>query len=100
MRIMDVVGVSRLEDMKGKYIRVATKGWGSTVKSSAISSTTAGSIMTLSSKIRNQPLQPTWRIDYFLRLTTTRGCACPNKLRFGISNAVSNSSSNLARTLK
>lgn len=32
MRIMDVVGVSRLEDMKGKYIRVATKGWGSTVK--------------------------------------------------------------------
>ena len=32
MRIMDVVGVSRLEDMKGKYIRVATKGLGSTVK--------------------------------------------------------------------
>ena len=32
MRIMDVVGVSRLEDMKGKYIRVATKGWGSTIK--------------------------------------------------------------------
>lgn len=32
MRIMDVVGVSRLEDMKGKYIRVATKGRGSTVK--------------------------------------------------------------------
>ena len=32
MRIMDVVGVSKLEDMKGKYIRVATKGWGSSVK--------------------------------------------------------------------
>ena len=32
MRIMDVVEVSRLEDMKGKYIRVATKGWGSSVK--------------------------------------------------------------------
>lgn len=32
MRIMDVVGVSRLEDMQGKYIRVATKGWGSTIK--------------------------------------------------------------------
>lgn len=31
MRIMDVVGVSKLEDMKGKYIRVATKGWGSSV---------------------------------------------------------------------
>ena len=32
MRIMDVVGVSRLEDMQGKYIRVASKGWGSTIK--------------------------------------------------------------------
>ena len=32
MRIMDVVGVSRLEDMQGKYIRVATKGWGNTIK--------------------------------------------------------------------
>lgn len=32
MRIMDVVGVSHLEDMQGKYIRVATKGWGSTIK--------------------------------------------------------------------
>ena len=32
MRTMDVVGVSKLEDMKGKYIRVATKGWGSSVK--------------------------------------------------------------------
>ena len=32
MRIMDIVGVSRLEDMKGKYVRVATKKWGDTVK--------------------------------------------------------------------
>lgn len=32
MRIMDVVGVSHLEDMQGKYVRVATKGWGSTIK--------------------------------------------------------------------
>ena len=32
MRIMDVVGVSRLEDMKGKYVRVATKGWGDSIK--------------------------------------------------------------------
>lgn len=32
MRIMDVVGVSRLEDMQGKYVRVATKGWGSIIK--------------------------------------------------------------------
>lgn len=32
MRIMDVVGVSRLEDMKGKYVRVATKEWGDSVK--------------------------------------------------------------------
>lgn len=32
MRIMNVVGVSDLLDMKDKYIRVATKGWGSTVK--------------------------------------------------------------------
>ena len=32
MRIMDTVGVSRFNDMVGKYIRVATKGWGSTVK--------------------------------------------------------------------
>lgn len=31
-RIMDVVGVSYFNDMKGKYIRVATKGLGSTVK--------------------------------------------------------------------
>lgn len=32
MRIMDVVGVSRFNDMKNKYVRVATKGWGSSVK--------------------------------------------------------------------
>lgn len=32
MRIMDVVGVSKLEDMEGKYVRVATKKWGDTVK--------------------------------------------------------------------
>ena len=32
MRIMDIVGVSHLEDMKGKYVRVATKKWGDTVK--------------------------------------------------------------------
>ena len=32
MRIMNVVGVSDLLDMKDKYVRVATKGWGSTVK--------------------------------------------------------------------
>lgn len=32
MRIMDVVGVERFNDMQGKCIRVATKGWGSSVK--------------------------------------------------------------------
>ena len=32
MRIMDVVGVEALEDMKGKYVRIANKGWGSSVK--------------------------------------------------------------------
>ena len=32
MEIMNVVGVERFNDMKGKYIRVATEGWGSTVK--------------------------------------------------------------------
>lgn len=32
MRIMDTVGVSRMSDMKGKYIRVASKGWGSIIK--------------------------------------------------------------------
>lgn len=31
MRIMDTVGVDALEDLKGCYVRVATKGWGSTV---------------------------------------------------------------------
>ena len=32
MRIMDIVGVERFQDLKGKYVRVATKGWGSSVK--------------------------------------------------------------------
>ena len=32
MRIMDTVGCDKYENMKGKYIRVATKGCGSTVK--------------------------------------------------------------------
>ena len=32
MRIMDTVGCCKYEDMKGKYVRVATKGLGSTVK--------------------------------------------------------------------
>ena len=32
MRIMDTVGVERFQDLKGKYIRVATKGWGDSVK--------------------------------------------------------------------
>ena len=32
MRIMDVVGVSCFTDMKGKYIRVATKGWGDPIR--------------------------------------------------------------------
>lgn len=32
MRIMDVVGVEALEDMKGKYARIASKGLGSSVK--------------------------------------------------------------------
>ena len=32
MRIMDTVGCDKYENMKDKYIRVATKGWGSTVK--------------------------------------------------------------------
>lgn len=30
--IMHTVGVDRLFDMKGKYVRVATKGWGGTIK--------------------------------------------------------------------
>ena len=32
MRIMDTVGVERFQDLKDKYVRVATKGWGSQVK--------------------------------------------------------------------
>lgn len=32
MRIMDIVGVEKFQDLKGKYVRVATKGWGSSVK--------------------------------------------------------------------
>lgn len=32
MRIMDVVGVERFQDLKGKYIRVAVKGGSSPVK--------------------------------------------------------------------
>ena len=32
MRIMDTVGVERFQDLKGKYVRVATKGLGSSVK--------------------------------------------------------------------
>lgn len=30
-RIMDIVGVGRFNNMTGKYIRVATKGWGGTI---------------------------------------------------------------------
>ena len=32
MRIMDVVGVDEFNELKGKYVRVATKGWGSECK--------------------------------------------------------------------
>lgn len=32
MRIMDTVGVETFQDLKGKYVRVATKGWGDSVK--------------------------------------------------------------------
>lgn len=32
MRIMDIVGVESFSDMKDKYIRVAVKGWGDSVK--------------------------------------------------------------------
>lgn len=32
MRIMDVIGVERFQDLKGKYVRVATKDWGGPVK--------------------------------------------------------------------
>lgn len=28
MRVMDTVGVERWEDLKGRYIRVKTEGWG------------------------------------------------------------------------
>ena len=31
MRIMDTVGVDRWEDLPGKYIRVETEGWGSSI---------------------------------------------------------------------
>lgn len=31
MRIMDVVGVDKWEDLKGKYVRVKTEGWGGTI---------------------------------------------------------------------
>ena len=31
MRIMDTVGVDRWEDLKGKYIRFVSDGWGSTI---------------------------------------------------------------------
>lgn len=32
MRIMDTVGVEKFQDLKGKYVRVATKSWGDSVK--------------------------------------------------------------------
>ena len=32
MRIMDVVGAERFNDLKGKYVRVAHKGWSSSIK--------------------------------------------------------------------
>ena len=32
MRIMDTVGVEKFQDLKGKYVRVATKSWGNSVK--------------------------------------------------------------------
>jgi hypothetical protein len=32
IRIMDTVGVERFQNLKGKYVRVATKGWGGPVK--------------------------------------------------------------------
>ena len=32
IRIMDTVGVEKFQDLKGEYVRVATKGWGSSVK--------------------------------------------------------------------
>lgn len=33
MRIMDTVGVEKWEDLKGKYCRVKTEGWGGTIRS-------------------------------------------------------------------
>lgn len=32
MRIMDVVGVESWSDLKNKYVRVATKGWGDSIR--------------------------------------------------------------------
>lgn len=32
MRIMDIAKCERLNDLKYKYVRVATKGWGSSIK--------------------------------------------------------------------
>lgn len=32
MRIMDTVDVEKWEDLAGKYVRVATKGWGNTIE--------------------------------------------------------------------
>ena len=32
MRIMDTVGVEKCEDLKGKYCRVKTEGWGGTIR--------------------------------------------------------------------
>lgn len=32
MRIMDVVGCDSFNDMEGKVVRIATKGWGDSVK--------------------------------------------------------------------
>ena len=32
MRIMDTVGVDTWEDLKGKYIRVVSNGWGESIK--------------------------------------------------------------------
>lgn len=32
MRMMDIVGVPRLSQMEGKYVRAALKGWGEPVK--------------------------------------------------------------------
>lgn len=32
MRIMDTIGVEKFNDLNGKYCRIATKGWGDTVK--------------------------------------------------------------------